>query len=489
MASQASQELLKHLIVPGHNSQPSSSSLLHSRPRSSVLRSGGGSLHLSLPSSYKTMSSSQYALSDDVVDVSQPQHMQHDTAAHSPQSGATQVMNGMSLRQNSQLNAENLPPQSAQPLLRPAADGTFAVEDFLASLPPYKPPEPRQPMPSQRELREQALARQQIVALPSKKPTGEYVGRLNMACQKRSLPLLFETSEVDGGFSVKVTFGDHELDDAGPYSTKKLAKEAISERALAIAEALPLRAKRKGVNGQLMSHEQIKAEPMEEENWVSILNTHAQRKGHMMPEFQEFSTAPNGQRAGIPAQFACTVAIQDGLMMPFGSATFLFPTKKEARANASKEAVLWLKQSGQLSEKTNKRRKSSGTETEFQSPGCHAGSDAAAKIEEEKKSYPQRVQELATEVLGLNAPQYKFLPTTLPSGEVSLDSSVVSGGAYFHDRDVRTNPVLAGCVGEVRNVRGKKEAKDQCCRQVLGVLEQIKCARSWKLGSEMPSLT
>jgi len=53
----------------------------------------------------------------------------------------------------------------------------------------------------------------------------------------------------------------------------------------------------------------------------------------------------------------CTIDKQAPADAPFGGRTLPFPNKKAAKANAAREAVLWLKGNGYMSAEGNKKRK------------------------------------------------------------------------------------------------------------------------------------
>ena len=59
-------------------------------------------------------------------------------------------------------------------------------------------------------------------------------------------------------------------------------------------------------------------------------------------------------------------------------------------------------------------------------------------------------------LLGLHHPQYRLQPS---------GSSLYSGSAYFPDE-----PLLPGPIGEVENIFGKKNAKEESARGVWKVL-------------------
>ena len=67
-------------------------------------------------------------------------------------------------------------------------------------------------------------------------------------------------------------------------------------------------------------------------------------------------------------------------------------------------------------------------------------------------------------MLNLQPPQYRFNPTN-PS-----TPSLLSGAAYFPGTPYSD---LQGPIGEVRNVFGKKNAKEECARGVWDVLVRV----------------
>jgi hypothetical protein len=70
--------------------------------------------------------------------------------------------------------------------------------------------------------------------------------------------------------------------------------------------------------------------------------------------------------------------------------------------------------------------------------------------------------------LGFGNPEFEVVP---------LPGSFYTMQARFLDKDVMSEPRLAGSVGSVHNVYAKKAAKDACWREVLKVLEDIRRSR------------
>lgn len=68
-------------------------------------------------------------------------------------------------------------------------------------------------------------------------------------------------------------------------------------------------------------------------------------------------------------------------------------------------------------------------------------------------------------VLGLAQCEYRFQPDPRAPG-------FLSGAAYFPQ-----DPLVGGPIGEVRNVFGKKAAKEECAKGVLEFLEGVRKER------------
>ena len=73
-------------------------------------------------------------------------------------------------------------------------------------------------------------------------------------------------------------------------------------------------------------------------------------------------------------------------------------------------------------------------------------------------------------MLGLSTPEYRIAP-------LSADApNIVSGAAYFH-----AEPMFPGPVGEVRNIYGKKNAREECAKGVWMVLSALAKKRGIKV--------
>lgn len=82
-------------------------------------------------------------------------------------------------------------------------------------------------------------------------------------------------------------------------------------------------------------------------------------------------------------------------------------------------------------------------------------------------SYTLKVLKLCS-LLQLPQPIYRLAPNPL-----ATVPNILAGAAYFPDSAIHRHPLLVGPVGEVRNVFGKKNAKEECARGVFQVLMKI----------------
>lgn len=82
-------------------------------------------------------------------------------------------------------------------------------------------------------------------------------------------------------------------------------------------------------------------------------------------------------------------------------------------------------------------------------------------------SYTLKVLKLCS-LLELPLPAYRIAPNRL-----ATVPNLLAGAAYFAESAIHRHPLLAGPVGEVRNVFGKKNAKEECARGVFQLLMKI----------------
>ena len=202
----------------------------------------------------------------------------------------------------------------------------------------------------------------------------------------------------------------------------------------------------------------------------------AQLKNEPMPEYQEYQTD------SYPIQFGCTITIAGGPIFPFGADLGPFRSKQDAKVVAAKEAVLWLRGAGLL--QTPVKRQKPNTR-----PGHHLLSDRTGltqavggfDIDTEKSdspsSLPQQVHNLVA-ALGFRQPRWDLQRSSTYSGEVPATGVLFDMAAHFNEEDVAAEPKLAGSIGKVERIYGKKNAKEECCKKVLPLLKEIQRSRS-----------
>lgn len=155
----------------------------------------------------------------------------------------------------------------------------------------------------------------------------------------------------------------------------------------------------------------------------------------------------------------------------FGSSTEPFPKKKGAQRSAAAAAVRFLISEGKLNSdgSTLARKKNklgSGRSVKLEA-------DASGIKVVKETSYAQRIHDLA-QMLGLNAPVYQLSPESMNA------PNMLSGYVSFPD-----SPDLPKRIGEVRNVFGKKAAKEKAAKGAWEALLNLAEKRGIKLGGEV----
>lgn len=301
-----------------------------------------------------------------------------------------------------------------------------------------------------------------IVPLPAVPTTGEFTARFNHLCQVHSIIPSYTLQDLGPGcFAAKVEFDGGICEDPGPFPSKKQAKETVCRQACDVLEnmAVPNKGKRKSVE---------EAAALQEENWVSQLMEFCQKQKHPLPVYKEYEAVDiESQRQGLitgSKQFACTIQIQAAPLQVFGSEEKLFPSKSPAKRNSAKEAVLWLRANGMFTAlPTSKRQKASEASDSTGLTQC------LSKLNT-NQSLPQMVAERSLQ-LGFSQPMFEYHPSTPPPGAVVANFYTAS--ARYLDRDVEREPRLQAPLCTTGNTYGQKNAKEECCRLLLGVLEGL----------------
>ncbi|MCJ1476360.1 hypothetical protein MMC13_005026 [Lambiella insularis] len=270
------------------------------------------------------------------------------------------------------------------------------------------------------------------------------VSRFYHLCQEKGLTPVWEI-EADAPksqwFKGKVSVGTQMVVLEGKAPSKKEARQILAERGCEVVGRMEARVKRGNEGG-------------DGDNWIGRL--------------LEFSNAtptlpgPTFTDYALGTGFACECVISQRAV-PFGGTDALFGSKKAAKMHAAREAVEFLIQEGHLEQDGNvKRRKKAKLGLGVK--GVERGEDAGvAAGAEGEKSWGQRVNELALD-LNLAPPTYQLTPSN-----PALASNIFSGAAYFANE-----PLHRGPIGEVRNVFGRKNAREECARGVFAWMEELR---------------
>ena len=180
--------------------------------------------------------------------------------------------------------------------------------------------------------------------------------------------------------------------------------------------------------------------------------------------------SPSAVNPGFAATVTLTVpAVPNPYTKPFGSLQDRYPSKKAAKAAASKAALLHLIDLGQLAPDGSVIKKPKAPAAQVVNNSINAASDHPS-IEglkdsvDDSTSFASRVPALASK-LGCGLPTYDITPT-IPG---------VSGSSFYDC--TASFPSIAGLpnpLATVRNVFGKKRAKEDCAREICTALEKIK---------------
>ncbi|KAJ4330491.1 hypothetical protein N0V95_010047 [Ascochyta clinopodiicola] len=250
------------------------------------------------------------------------------------------------------------------------------------------------------------------------------------------------------------------LKQDGRFNSKQEAKEAVSKTALAVLEELERAGrvtkagKAKKPKGEPAYHApKEKEEPGE--NYV----------GQLL-EFQRSTSAPQPTYTDyqLGTRWACLMEIE-GHPAPYGSLDSLFGSKKIARQHAAGCAVSYFKDQGLWPEAFTdvggiKKRKAVPTNA------------SPSSLDERKLSVTSNspgsgsaTQQVATlsVLLNLGAPEWRY------TNENPAIPDIHTVSCYFKNGGAHEGPI-----GEVRNIFGKKKAKEECARLTLQYLTLLR---------------
>ncbi|KAF1985583.1 hypothetical protein K402DRAFT_104549 [Aulographum hederae CBS 113979] len=318
------------------------------------------------------------------------------------------------------------------------------------------------------------------VPLPKGKPVAVNVARLNGLCQLRGLHPVYEIEEMmPEQFVAVLRVGERVFMSEKPVGSKKEAKERVAEMAVKLIEAggegLVGEKKRVVVHRELGVAEIIQ-EKVEEERWADSLFAFINQRTKQKPIYTEF-------RCGFQ-HFSCELAFTlDGVACAFGDRNTPLISKKAAKNQAAKEAVLWLREKGLMPaplmgnpnggvkhgslEAAASTGAAMNLETGVKAKALPTGDEnntSQGPNNADPPTFSSRLASLCTR-LGLASPQYRLEPCPSFPGMIELCT------AWFMQTPLLIKGSrVEGPFGEVRMVFGKKAAKEKCAEAVLEVL-------------------
>jgi hypothetical protein len=184
--------------------------------------------------------------------------------------------------------------------------------------------------------------------------------------------------------------------------------------------------------------------------------------------------APTYADYAVGNRFTCIVNIDsDGsLSESFGDLKSLHMSKKAARQDAARHAVEHFKAQGHWPEDFSdvggirKKQKAQLHQPELVSSTSVSADSRHSSIASSTPgtSYAQQVARLAV-ILSLPTPEWRYTPSL-------LDRDFYTVQCFFNGAGPHQGPV-----GEVRNVFGKKKAKEECARLTLDYLREVHAHR------------
>ncbi|KAF2128125.1 hypothetical protein P153DRAFT_294300 [Dothidotthia symphoricarpi CBS 119687] len=297
-------------------------------------------------------------------------------------------------------------------------------------------------------------------------------------------PIFTFAGRSDLGWTVEVSFPGMDvaelqngLKEEGMFNSKPEAKEAISKSALELILALenegkvtkPEKAK-KGKAGVTASVSQLGEGQKVEQgpNYVGQLLEFQRARSAPQPTYTDYA---------VGTRFACLLSLSSHAD-EFGSLESTHSTKKAARQEAARHAVDHFKAQGLWPESFTdvggiKKKKAQSTTPQIIPSKTPSSSSPAndnktsgpiplSTTTSGQTSYAQRVAQLAAD---LSLPTPEWIYTASPNPAHKDFHNVVC--VFRHSGQHK------GPIGEVRNVFGKKKAKEECARLTLEYLEEV----------------
>jgi hypothetical protein len=297
-------------------------------------------------------------------------------------------------------------------------------------------------------------------------------------------PFFAYTGSTEKGWVAEVTFPGlkgnelpvQSLKNDTPFPNKQEAREALSKHALdLISAAESTGAFDKFAKTRGPSHQAAQEKKDAGPNYVGQLLEFQRATGSPQPTYTDSS---------VGTLFTCQVTIPPSptttydAPLVFGPLDATHTSKKAARQYAAKCAIEHFKEEGSWPEEVSefggiKKKKKIAAASEDPDiipltippsdlPTTNTATHDAPPLSSSSTSAsnPARTARLST-LLSLGTPEWVFTPSPSAPDFYSVACFFTSGGPH------------AGPIGEVRNVFGKKKAKEECARRAVEYLEEV----------------
>lgn len=308
------------------------------------------------------------------------------------------------------------------------------------------------------------------VLISNGRKSSEWVPKLMQLVQARRVVCNFTLHEPEPySFAAELAILDKGIEMA-TFSTgenffrnKKEAKDAVAEHGFnyLLAHAPP-------PLSTSNSTAKAASPSKPEENWLGLLNHFCQTASTPPPKFLEYQGATD-----VIFSATCSISMPGSNEIVFGDPTSYCTTKKAARAQAARDAVLYLRDKHLLP-------------TEGLKSGIHTPADVSrkrtplgelpasdnAQNDIDDPSYsPSSQVPVMQQILALCRTMRVVCPAFTYTPDPQCPA-FMSAAAFFPGESD-----LQGPIGFVERVFGKKKAKEECAKRVLVVLGELRGRR------------
>ncbi|KAF8539409.1 hypothetical protein BDD12DRAFT_99308 [Trichophaea hybrida] len=280
-----------------------------------------------------------------------------------------------------------------------------------------------------------------------------------------NLKAVFETTDTETDHGVtgftntlkikRITTGDvvKELKAEGCYPSKRHAKEATAGVGLNYVKELP----EEITSLPQVSGSSTSMDPMETEDWVGKLQAWCNLRGPY-PKYTFYENPHN------PQEFSCDITEIPTLEETFGSKEKFHRTKKVAKVQAAKEAMLWIKANASSTPASLRSRSGKSSVGTNGQPGKFVGK---VSIASPGSTIEVDASKGAAEKVSIICPQ---LGLSLPEYHIKQDQHAPS--LYDIYAILRRREGKSVRIGPLKGEHGRKKAKNKLAECILGWLHK-----------------